>query len=245
MNSSSDERQDRLSRITTLWTMVRQAHARPGGPEPSAFERLFERYGGAVYQYLLGAVRRKDVADELFQEFALRLVRGDFHRADPGRGRFRDYLRKALVHLVTDFHRVRQAWPRPLAPDAPAPASAEDDQTFLSTWREELLERTWEALAVAQPTYHAVLLFRVQNPDVPSPDMADQLGRQLDRPLDADGVRKMLQRAHAKFADLLLEDVAASLFEPTPQDLEDELRALDLLKYCQPALERRAHKRRN
>ena len=48
----------------------------------------------------------------------------------------------------------------------------------------------------------------------------------------------VLQRAHAKFAELLLDQVAASLDEPTADDLEAELKALDLLKYCRSALER-------
>jgi hypothetical protein len=57
--------------------------------------------------------------------------------------------------------------------------------------------------------------------------------------MTAENVRKALQRAHAKFAELLVDRVAESLTDPTPAELEDELRALDLLKYCRPALERR------
>jgi hypothetical protein len=47
-------------------------------------------YHRAVHRYLLGALRDEDAAEELFQEFALRFVRGDFRWADRGRGRFRD-----------------------------------------------------------------------------------------------------------------------------------------------------------
>jgi len=48
-----------------------------------------------------------------------------------------------------------------------------------------------------------------------------------------------LQRAHTKFAELLLDQVAVSLTEPSATQLAEELRALDLLKYCRSALERR------
>ena len=34
-------------------------------------------------------------------------------------------------------------------------------------------------LLAAQPRYHAVLLFRVENPDVPSPQAAEELGARL------------------------------------------------------------------
>jgi RNA polymerase sigma factor (sigma-70 family) len=233
--------EQRLSRIATMWTMVREAHGEVSGENAAALQQLVERYRGAVYSYLFGAVRDREAADELFQEFALRVVRGDFHRASPERGRFRDYLRRALINLVNDFHRARQAWPKLLSPNTPEPSAPPEDSEpdFLAAWRGELLERTWRALAEAQPTYHAVLLFRVQNPDVPSPQIAEQLSQQLGKPLNAEVVRKSLQRGQKKFADLLVEEVRCSLANPTEEELVQELRDLDLLKYCQGAMERR------
>jgi RNA polymerase sigma factor (sigma-70 family) len=242
MGPSDGDRAEHLSRITTLWSAVYQTRA-SGNERIEGHCLLLERYRAAVYAYLLAAVRNADTADELFQEFALRVVRGDFSKANPERGRFRDYLRKSLIHLVTDYFRERNAWPQRLAENTAASTSAPyatDECDFVHHWREEILERTWLALADAQPTYHAVLLFRVQNPDVPSPQMAAELSRQLGKPMEADAVRKALQRAHAKFADLLLDEVAASLGEPTHTELEEELRELDLLRYCGPALAKRA-----
>ena len=110
---------------------------------------------------------------------------------------------------------------------------------FLPSWRAELLDRTWKALAAAQPMYHAVLLFRVENPDVPSPQMAEQLAARLGTPMRPDQVRKALQRSHAKFAELLVDEVATSLGNPSREELAEEVRELDLLKYCRSALERR------
>jgi hypothetical protein len=68
--------------------------------------------------------------------------------------------------------------------------------------------------------------------------MAKQLSSSLDKPVTAAWVRKTLQRSQEKYADLLLEEVAASLEEPALEALEQELKELDLVKYCQPALER-------
>ena len=117
--------------------------------------------------------------------------------------------------------------------------SAEPEADFLQSWRAELLDRTWKALATAQPMYHAVLLFRVENPDVPSPRMAEELGARLGTSLRPDQVRKALQRSHAKFAELLIDEVAITLGEPTREELAEELREVDLLKYCRSTLERR------
>src|SRR5262245_8249407 len=208
------ELENRLSRIATQWTAVFRAHAETEADAAAAQRVLMQRYSGAVYRYLLGAVRDADVAGDLCQEFALRFVRGDFRRADPERGRFRDYLKTALVHLMTDHHRQRQAAPRPLAPDAPeptVPSEADSERDFLQSWREELLERTWRALAEAQPEYHAVLLLRVANQDMPSPQMAEQLSRQLGKPVNAAWVRQAQHRAQERFAELLLDEVACSL----------------------------------
>jgi predicted ATP-grasp superfamily ATP-dependent carboligase len=91
-------------------------------------------------------------------------------------------------------------------------------------------------------TFHAALLLRIENPDMPSPEMAARLTEQLGRSMTPENVRKSLQRAHAKFAELLLEQVAQSLESPTDDELEEELRAIDLLRYCRTALDRRRGK---
>ena len=53
-------------------------------------------------------------------------------------------------------------------------------------------------------------------------------------------MRQTLCRARALYADLLLSEVARSLRSPTCEEVEDELRVLNLLSYCRPALDRRA-----
>jgi RNA polymerase sigma-70 factor (ECF subfamily) len=238
-----DNLQQRLSRISTSWTMVLAAHQGRLDGAAAELAGLLMRYSGAAYRYLLGAVRDANVADELSQEFALRGLRGDFRRADPKRGRFRDYLRTALSRLVSDYHRARQAWPRQLSPDAPEPAvpnqERDEEASFLASWREDLLERTWKALAQSNAAYHTVLRFRIENPDIAAPQMAEQLTTQLGKTYTAAAMRKTLQRAHEKYTELLLDEVSASLSDASAPALRQELQELDLLRYCLPSLERR------
>ena len=57
-----DVREERLSRITTRWTLVDEAHRGPGDAAAAARAELWRRYGGAAHRYLLGALRDADAA---------------------------------------------------------------------------------------------------------------------------------------------------------------------------------------
>jgi RNA polymerase sigma-70 factor (ECF subfamily) len=237
-----------LSQISTCWTLVFQAHRGRESTVADAQQALMERYGGAVYRYLLGALRDPDAADELAQEFALRFVRGDFHRADPERGRFRDFVKTAVYHLIVDHHRQQQKRPHSLPCDsAYLPGSESEisqaDRIFAERWREELLDRAWEGLAGLQrqsgQRYYTVLRWRAEHPDTPAARLAEKLSAGGD-PVSEAGVRQTLHRAREKFADLLLQEVARSLESDDPERLEQELIDLGLLPYCRPALKRRA-----
>jgi RNA polymerase sigma-70 factor (ECF subfamily) len=244
MDSDSADRP--LGRISTLWTVVCQAH---GGGEQvaSAQQALIQRYGRAVYRYLLGALRNPEAAEDLSQEFALRFIRGDFRGADPERGRFRDFVKGVLSHLIADHHRKLRQQVQPLAPGMPEPAAEKEpmgdsDRRFLDSWREELLARTWESLGRIQlqtgQLFYAVLRFRVDHPEMRAAEMAEQLGAQLGKPLTAAGFRQTLHRAREKFVDLLFDEVLQAMEDPTPEALEQELIDLNLLEYCREALER-------
>jgi RNA polymerase sigma-70 factor (ECF subfamily) len=235
---------DRLSRISTQWTLIRRAHQGVSSAVTAAQHELMQRYCGAAYRYLLGALRDQDTAEELFQEFALRFVRGDFQAASPDRGRFRDYVKTALIHLVTDHHRRRQAAPGPLPDQYAAPRDSEDqlheaDAPFIPSWREELINHAWKTLAAMQSTYHAVLLLHVENPDLSSAAIAERLGAEQGRPMTAGNLRVTLHRARERYADLLVEEVARSLGAPTGEELVEELRQLGLLELCDSAVKRR------
>jgi RNA polymerase sigma-70 factor (ECF subfamily) len=234
-----------LSRIDTLWTVVCRVH-QEGGDVPGAQRQLLERYGGAARRYLLAATRDADADDELFQEFAVRFLRGGLRGATPERGRFRDFLKGVLVHLVIDHHNRGRKQLLALAPDHPeltAEWQSEQDEAFRVSWRDELLARAWAALQEAEKSsgqpFFTVLRFRADHPDATSQQMADDLGQVLGKPLTAPGLRQVLHRARERFADLLLDAIAQGLDQPGPAALEEELVELGLLEHCRPALQRR------
>jgi RNA polymerase sigma-70 factor (ECF subfamily) len=183
-------------------------------------------------------VRDADAAEEPSQEFALKFLRGDFHRAHPDRGRFRDYLRTSLAHLVKRHRRRAARRPEPQAADPPAPEAevAGDDPAFLQAWREGLLVHAWAGLERAEQQtgapVHTVLRFRVDHPELSAAELAERLSVRLGKSLNAPAMRQALRRAREKFAALLVETVFQSLDRPTAERLRDELAGLNLLSYC-------------
>lgn len=235
---------DRIGTITTRWSLFDRAHGRDDEVAQTAKQELLERYGGAVRRYLRKVMGDPDAADDVFQEFALRLVRGDLRGATPDRGRFRHYVKGTLFHLISDHRRYERRWPRPL-PEGSLPAGSdakdeESDRHFLESWRDELLAHAWSALADADgksgQCCYDVLRFRALHPQTRSGEMAEELSAQLGKPLSACGVRQILHRARERFAGLLLAEVQSSLDSPVREEVEAELVDVGLLEYCRPAL---------
>src|SRR5262249_24879779 len=150
------------------------------------------------------------------------------------------YVKGTLFHLIADYRKQRREWPGPLpAEDAALAAAGEAvvaDRQFVESWCDQLVARAWGRLAeidvrTGQHLY-AVLRLRAENPQMPSPHMAEQLAARLGRPLTAAGVRQTLHRAREKFADLLLDEVTHSLHYASADQLEEELSELGLLDYC-------------
>jgi RNA polymerase sigma-70 factor (ECF subfamily) len=173
-------------------------------------------------------------------------MRGAFQRADPRRGRFRDFLKTALGHLVTDHYRRQRRTPRS-SDGIPEPTTdrstlAEAEERFAQEWRAQLIESAFAVLEAleqrtGQPLY-TLLHFRVEHPNLPVADMARQLSGRLGQGASAAWLYKHLHRARQKFADLLVAEVARTLDCPGAEEVGEELAELGLLQWCRPALER-------
>jgi RNA polymerase sigma-70 factor (ECF subfamily) len=237
-----------LDDIETAWPLLQQALT--GTPEARrrAQGQVLKRYRPAVYRYLLAGLRDTDAAEELWQEFALHFLRGDFRHADAHRDRFPGYLRTVLSHLTAQHHRRIRQRPRSLSAGTPEPAAndrgaADIDRVLPSDQRDELLARTWAALAecerrTGRPLF-MVLLCHVRYPDEHSQQLAERLTMELGKHVSAEWVRKWLCPARDKFANLLVDEAARILPNPTPDRLALQLGELGLLTYCRSAWMRR------
>src|SRR3954454_13818803 len=125
---NDNELQQHLSQIATQWSVLYQAHKGDETEAARARQLLMQRYCGAVFRYLLKAVRDPSVAEDLTQEFALRFIQGRFGQADPSQGRFRSYVKGALFRLVQDHHRNQYREPRPVSLEPDTPVAAPRDE---------------------------------------------------------------------------------------------------------------------
>ena len=225
----------RLTDIPTEWTLIRTAHTTVpvGGSDPEtaiAMERLIGRYHDAVGRYLKLKLRDENLADEVAQEFWTKLLTQKLAGADPSKGRFRDYLRTVLHRLIIDHFRGRKVQPLPPG-DLLDPSTT--DQEFDQVWRETLIDRVWLRLQTFELNtpknrYASVLKLRREHPDAPIEDLALILGKQLNGKVTPEAFRKTLQRARAKFLELLVQELRETIHPAEQEDIEAEIYDLGL-----------------
>lgn len=232
----------RLSKIETLWSMVRHANDTAGTDPQNAQQQLWNRYHGAARRYLGAALRDSDAVDEVMQDLALKIVRKDFRNADPDKGSFRAFMKTVLFRMVADYRRSK-ARSKERSPLVEGSDVAEPtDASFSQPWREELLTLAWiqleELESESGSPWHTVLRAKIDNPQMKTPALADLATKKAGKPISESNYRVLVHRAREKFSDLLVEQVAHTLDSPGTHQLQEELAELELLEFCQAAAAR-------
>jgi DNA-directed RNA polymerase specialized sigma24 family protein len=242
-----DDEEQHISRIETMWSMVRSAQGDDGIDSRAAMQQMLDRYGAAVKRYLLGATRNEDLADELFQEFALRFLTGKYSSADAERGRFRSFLKTILFRLVAEYHRTKGR-DKSVAMGSQMPEPVDSipnagDGEFNKAWSDELLRKAWSALQqlenrTGRPLF-TVMQVKVDHPEMRSPEIAQLVSQKTGNELSTGNARVILHRAREQFAEFLVDEVQQSLETSNVDRIREELEDLNLLTYCKPILDRR------
>jgi RNA polymerase sigma-70 factor (ECF subfamily) len=227
-------RSSRCEWATTVWTDVF------GGRDAGTAGRqargdLLVRYHEVVYRYFLAATRDPHAADDLYSDFAERLLDSPrlVQNVDPTKGRFRPYLRTVLKHMVTDYYRGQHRRPLPLDPSRIIAPPKPDP--FAGIWQQEMLNHAWEALEVLEKKtgriYYTVLRLHSDTPGIKPSEIAERLRAERGRELSPRNVSQLLHRARRRFAGFLVKEVKRTLAAPTQEELEDELRKAQLFPY--------------
>jgi RNA polymerase sigma factor (sigma-70 family) len=227
--------EEHLTQISTIWTTISSAHTPgPAGlPTPAsqaAMEELVGRYHDAVTRYIHLKVRDKHLADEVLQEFWTKLLTGKLAGADKSKGRFRDYLRTVLHRLIIDHFRTRKLQP---LPPGDLLDSTRPDEDFDRVWRETVISRVWSRLETYQAStpknrYATVLQLRRDFPKASIEEIAAKLGVMIRTQVTPEAFRKNLQRARAKFIDLLVQELRETIHPTSNDDVEAEIFDLGL-----------------
>ena len=231
----------RLSQIHTNWSQLFAATQVNSEATTEAQRDLLLNYSGAVFRYLLGAVRNEHVASDLAQDFAVRFLRGDFKTVAPEKGRFRDFLKRTLSNLVNDHFRKQKAEQNRIQAAVKTDSHTDEgvnSDAFDQDWVLEILRRTWDALEEHQrenhSNYYNVLRARAEAPELNSQQLCEKLSGTLQgQSINDAWVRQNLSRARKVFATLLRTEVAKTLKDDRLENVDQELSALGLLKYCQ------------
>lgn len=198
--------------------------------------RFVLRYGAAVRAYLRALLPTQDDADEVEQEFLLRVVEKGIPAGDRSLGRYRHYLIATVRNSA--FRYLRNLSRRPIL---------SDDLTFVSVdssteiqwhryWRDCVLQNTWQALRDHEACnpgnlFHTVLKAFVEYSEDGSNELAERVSAASEQRLSAEAFRKQLSRARQKFAQLLVREVSRTITDATPERVSEELHELDLMKY--------------
>jgi DNA-directed RNA polymerase specialized sigma24 family protein len=233
----------RLESMVTRWSLVRVAHDASTVPASKARNELVLRYSDATKNYIRGIVRDEASAEEIAQNAVLRMLSGDFAGADPNRGRFRDLLKVAARNMVRN-HWAKEKRRRAAALDVESLEETnepDDAEAWVSNWRQNTLDLTWKALEKferSRPGSHAYTLLKLRAgfPDASSEELAERLSEAVDEKVTSEAARQKLRRARVKFAELLVDEVADGLQNPSADEVEEELAALGLIEYIRKLL---------
>ena len=222
-----------LNLITTRWSMVNDP------------VQIVVRYAPAIRGYLLMLLKDPNEADEVAQDFAMHMLTHRFGNASADRGRFRDYIKVAAKNAAITHLRRKQRGAKLTGEMAHIADTAENDPAandpWLPHWRQCLLDKVWRRLESRESRSlgnlcYTVLRLAVKHPKETSDVLARMASQSSGREVSAEAFRKQLSRARPIFAELLLTEVAATLKEPSPQRIEEELNDLGLMRFIQAYL---------
>src|ERR1700685_1112185 len=223
---------------TTRWTLVLAA-GDPGRKEArSALVSLCENYWYPLYAYLRRRGYSADEAQDLTQEFFIRVLEGRYlDRADPEKGRFRAFLLTSMKFFLADEADRNRALKRGGGMVLSLEFSSGEDwyqrepahdetpeRIFERRWALSLIDRVVEKLREeyvnhGRPEHFERLkVFLLGHSDAPYAALAQEMNT-------SEGALKVaIHRLRKRYRELFRQEIADTVADPA--DVESELRFL-------------------
>lgn len=218
----------------TQWTLI--ARLRQGNSQDSqrALDELMTQYRYPLYCYLRRRGYNHYDADDILQDFLLKLLRNEsFVNADSSKGRLRYMLNVSLNRFVISWERARQHQKKELSLDAPLPAEETEnerryrnekfqsdetaDQIYSRKWTLTLLGAALQKLGEQYKARGKERLFNVLRPvlmDVGSLRGEDGLRMAEEAGISYGALRTSLMRMLADYQEALHEEILHTVADP-------------------------------
>src|SRR5579863_8709672 len=223
---------------TTRWTLVVAAGDPQRREARSALVSLCENYWYPLYAYLRKRGYPADEAQDLTQEFFVRVLEGRYlNRADPEKGRFRSFLLTSLNFFVADDEDRRKARKRGGGSVVPLefssgeeryqrePAHGETpERIFERRWALSMIDRVVERLRNEfvqhglPEHFERLKVFLLGQSDAPYAALAREMNT-------SEGALKVaIHRLRKRYRELFRQEIADTVADPG--EVESELRFL-------------------
>jgi RNA polymerase sigma factor (sigma-70 family) len=226
---------------TTRWTLVVAAGDPQRKDARSALASLCENYWYPLYAYLRRRGCAPDQAQDLTQEFFMRVLEGRYlDRADPEKGRFRSFILTSLKFFAADEQDRQRAQKRGggtvVSFDFSSGESGEEryqrepgheetpDRIFERRWALSMLERVMEKLRDefvqhGQPeNFERMKVFLLGQSEAPCAALARDMNT-------SEGALKVaIHRLRKRYRELFRQEIADTVADPA--EVESELRYL-------------------
>ena len=207
----------------------------------SALVSLCENYWYPLYAYLRRRGYPTDQAQDLMQEFFMRVLEGRYlDRADPEKGRFRYFILTSLKFFVADEEDRRGARKRGGGMLVPLDVSSGEERYQREPAHDETPERIFERRWALSMLDRVVERLRNEFVDHGRPEHFDQLKLfllgQSDSPYAAlarqmntseGAIKVAIHRLRKRYRELVRQEIADTVADPA--DVEPELRYLAAL----------------
>ena len=238
MNETMHTRSGPSQFPTTRWTLVVAAGNSERKEARSALASLCERYWYPLYAYLRRRGYPADQAQDLTQEFFIRLLEGRYlDRADPEKGRFRSFILTSLRFFVADEEDRKRAHKRGGGMVVPFEFSTGEDRylrepahdetperIFERRWALSMLDRVVEKLRGEFVTYgrpehfERLKVFLLGQSDAPYAALAREMNT------SEGAIKVAIHRLRKRYRELFRQEIADTVADPA--EVESELRYL-------------------
>lgn len=196
-----------------------------------------ESAAGIVMRYLVPTRRQlkailgsPKLADDALNLLLAHLVNVGF--GDHKRGRLRDFLVRGIRSAAKS---CVQELPEAERPTLDLDHVTLESKQWIGFWRDGLLERAWRSLeryehANPDSPVFSVLHCSTINPQSNAAMLVVQIASECGVHMDEENVQKILPVAKAMFAQLVADEVAETLENPTREHVKREIRQLGLGK---------------